>query len=337
MKCKILLAGATLLALPILLAQQPPVQPADPAVHRFGKVRPEADIEHTFTFRNDGPDVLEIDKVHLTPPLTVVKMPARIAPGAEGGVTVKMEKPYPQGEFYGGVVVLFKNKAREPLEFGLEGEIVPPIQVLPYNVILLSTQRGQPKSASVEIINHETDPVEISTPQCPAGRFTCELQTLEPGRRYELTVTLKGEGPGAEQNDLVVLSTSSRENRFLEVRVLTKIRDRVYAFPERLNLETIDANYLKNRPQMTNFLRQSIMVYQAGGTAFLIGAETDVPFLKLSIVQSEKFKDRAEVQVSVDPTRLRAGPVEGSITVATNDPEFPRVVIPVTGRVEGNY
>jgi hypothetical protein len=280
---------------------------------------------------------LEIQQVQLTAPLMVTEMSNRIEPDAEGRVTVKMQKPLVHGDFYGGVIVHFKNDARDPQKFYMQGEIVPPIEFIPHNVIFLSTQRGQTKSAAVEIVNHESEPLEIQNVECNAARFACELAAVKPGRRYRISVMLKGEGPGEQQTDTIVLPTSSRARPFLEIKAFSKIRDRVYAFPDSIDLQTVDANYLKAHPQMVGVLSQSVMIYQAGGQNLQVVAQTDVPFFHVSTQSSPQFRDRVEVTVSIDPTKLKSGPVKGSISVGTNDPDFPKIVIPVSGRIEGTY
>jgi hypothetical protein len=111
----------------------------------------------------------------------------------------------------------------------------------------------------------------------------------------------------------------------------------VYAFPDTVDFDTISADYLKTRPQMVGFLTREIIVFQADGTDFQVSAETDIPFLKIATQASPQFKDRVGLSIAVDPTKLKSGAVKGSITVFTNDPDFPKFVIPVSGVVEGNW
>ena len=160
---------------------------------------------------------------------------------------------------------------------------------------------------------------------------------LEAGRRYRLTVTLRGEGPGEQQIDTITLPTSSRKHGVLEIKAFSKIRDRVYAFPDAIELDTIDSNYLKARPQMVGFLAKNITVFQAGGDDFKATVETDVPFLRVSMQNLGAYKDRVGINVSVEATKLKSGAVNGSVTVLTNDPKFPKLVIPVSGVVQGNW
>jgi hypothetical protein len=49
------------------------------------------------------------------------------------------------------------------------------------------------------------------------------------------------------------------------------------------------------------------------------------------------LKDRYEVRLSVVPERLKAGPTTGVLVIDTNDPEFPRLTIPITAIIEDNW
>jgi len=300
-------ACCLILFFPVLWAQPRPSS----SVYDFGKVGLESDIRHTFIFRNDADAPIEIQEVQLTSPLIVTKMTSRIAPGAQGQVTVEMQKPFKHGEFEGGVVVHFKNDLRQAETFYVEGEIVPPVEFLPHNVIFLSTQHGEAKSAVVEVVNHQADPMQILHAECDSARFLCDLSTIESGQRYRLTVTLKGEGPAGTRTDTIVLPTSSPERPFLQIKTFSKIRDRVYAFPDSIDFETISADYLKTHPQMTGFLTQNVTIFQAHGTDFQATVQTDIPFLHVSTHGSEQFHDRVELTVSVTPEKLKAGAADG--------------------------
>ena len=78
------------------------------------------------------------------------------------------------------------------------------------------------------------------------------------------------------------------------------------------------------------------MVYQEGGNDFRISAATYVPFLNASTSQAQ-LKDRYEVRLYAVPERLKAEPTTGVLVIDTNDPEFPRLTIPITATIEDNW
>jgi len=268
----------------------------------FGTIGIEDEWQHTFQFENSGAQPLEIKDVQLTPPLVVTTMTPCVQPGKSGSVSVRLEKPRDKGEFRGAVAVNFRNEASKPLVFGVIGEIVPPIEFDPFPMFFVSTQRGQDKTASIEIISHEHETFEILRAEHTSSRFTTGVETLQPGRRYRLSLTLKGDGPAGRLDDTITLVTSSREHPFLEVQAHTKLNERVHTFPDSIDFGTISIDYLKAHPEMVESLANSLMVYQQGGKDFQISAGTDVPFLELSTSQAN-LKDRYEVRLAADSMR----------------------------------
>ncbi|HJZ62780.1 MAG TPA: DUF1573 domain-containing protein [Candidatus Acidoferrum sp.] len=323
----------TLLCVPVLRAQtkRPQQKTFD-----FGTIGVEEDWQHTFEFENKGSAALEIKDVNLTPPLVVTKMPARVPPGRLGSVTIRMETPRDNGDFRGAIVVNFKGEASEPLVFWVMGKVVPPIEFDPMPVFFLSTQRGQEKTASIELINHEADPFEIMRVENTSARFAVEAETLEPGRRYRLSLTMKGDGAAGRMADTITVVTSSRAHPFIEVRANTNLNERVHAFPDAIDFGSISTASLKSGSQAAEALSTSLMVYQEEGKDFRIIAETDVPFLRLSVSQAD-LKDRYEIRLTLVPEKLRSGPVNGTVVILSNDQEFPRMTIPVKAMIEGSW
>lgn len=301
----------------------------------FGSIGLTDDLQHTFQFTNAGLRPLEIENVQLTPPLVVTRMPARIALGEKAEVTVRMETPRDKGDFRGSVIVNFKDESEQRV-FWVVGKVVPPIEFDPFPVFFVSTLRGQDKTASIEIINHEADPFDIGNVENPCSRATTKLETIEPGRRYRLSLTMTGNGAAGRSADTITLTTSSRSHPFLQIRANTNLNERVHAFPDTIDLGEISARVLKADPNLVGELMQRVMIYQEGGREFKISAATDVPFLTVATSQ-EQLKDRFEVRLSVVPEKLRSGRVKGELVIDTNDTEFPRVAIPITASIEDGW
>ena len=320
-------------------ASVPPIlaQKASSNLHNFGTIGIDAPMEHTFEFQNDGSEVLEIKNVQMNPPLIVTKMTSRIEPGMTGSVTVRLDTPRENGAFKGMVVLNFKKEGLQPLVFWATGELVPPIEFDPLPAFFVSTQRGEDKTTAIEVVNHQDEPFEIINVVHTSSRFTTKLEELEEGRRYRVSLTLKGDGPAGRQTETVTLVTSSRERPFLEVQANTNLNERVYTFPSALDLETLNVTALKSRPQVIRSFSAEVTVYQKGGTNFqALSVQTDVPFLRLTTFQAD-LKDRFGIRVEITPEKLKGGEVNGSIVIATSDPEFPRLVVPVKAIVEGNW
>ncbi|HXH84264.1 MAG TPA: hypothetical protein VNN07_15275 [Candidatus Tectomicrobia bacterium] len=96
-----------------------------------------------------------------------------------------------------------------------------------------------------------------------------------------------------------------------------------------LRLDDIRAN-----PDLLERLAQTLMVYQVGGSDFRATLRTDLPVLDLRSERGPKG-DRYQTTIRLIRDRLQVGPINGSIVIETNDPEFPRLTVPVTGVIRG--
>ncbi|MBZ5514413.1 MAG: DUF1573 domain-containing protein [Acidobacteriia bacterium] len=305
-------------------------------LHNFGTIELKAPMEHTFDFRNDRPEALEIKNVQLTPPLTVTRMTSRVEPGARGSVTIRLETPRERGDFKGFVAITFKNADAKQLYFWVVGRLEAPIDFEPFAAFFVSTQRGETKTKSLVITSHEAEPLTILEIKHDTSRFTTRLETLEPGRRYRLSLTVKADAPAGRATEYITLVTSSQKHPLLKVQANTAVHERVYTFPEAIGFKTIPVASLKAQPHLVQNLSQLLMVYQKGGKDFKISARSDVPFLRLTSEQAD-LKDRYGIKIEIVPERLTAGEIKGSIIIATNDPQFPQITVPVTATVQGSW
>jgi hypothetical protein len=324
-----------LVAVGALAEDGPQVVFPEPDFH-FSAVLSGTVVEHEFTFKNDGTLPLRVEKTYMTYPLRATKMAGTVPPGETATLRFQLDTATLNSLFEGEIVVVTNDPLNPKTRLTFQGEVLPPIQLLPLPAFFVATQRGESKTAFIEIINHRDEPLEISGVESPSTRFVTELITVEPGKRYRLGLTLPGEGPAGRQTDTIILRTSSAKSPELKIRANTLVKDRVYSFPDKLDLGLLTTSELKTNPKNFDLLRQTLMVYQVGGKDFQISAQTDVSFLRLSPARS-KFQDRYQIEITVVPERLKGGDVNGSIVISTNDPEFPQLVVPVKAVVEGSW
>jgi hypothetical protein len=214
----------------------------------------------------------------------------------------------------------------------IPGASVEGIDFEPIPAIYVVAPRGTVKEASIVIINRNREPLAITGIENSSRRFTARTQTLEPGRRYRLVVTVKGEGPAGDQVDVIQLKTNLEKNPVLRIPVNTRVRERVYTFPQSVFLGRFDIGQIQGNPKAAREAGQTLMVYRKGIPGFRIKLASDVPFLRFTSELGPKG-DQWESSVWIDPEQAKAGEIKGSIFIETNDPEVPRLVVPVTGRL----
>lgn len=292
----------------------------------FGHVVSGTVVEHDFIVRNAGSSPLLIQKVSMTTPLLATEVPREFAAGAEGRIHFRLDTTNLAGKFEGAIVVFFEDATFPQANLSFTGHIVPLIELSPMPAFFVAGQRGHGGQAAIEILNHESEPLEIEKIEHPTERFTTELETLERGQRYRLTLTLKPDGPGEKAADAILITTSSKKMPVLKVDANTYLYERVHTFPDVIDFGTL-------RVGGSNGMALTLMIYQEGGVDFQLKLSTDVSALSLKWERGPKG-DRYQAKIGLITEKIRVGTINGSIFIDTNDPEFPRVTVPVYGRVE---
>jgi hypothetical protein len=288
----------------------------------FGEVLQGRVVEHEFLLRNDSPDSLRISAIQLAPPLRLERMPAVIQPGAALPLRVSLDTSRLKGDYEGNVRVALADGGER--EFTLQGRIVAAIEVLPLPAFFLSTQRGNGKSAELEIVNRDTSPLTLSIENAPAG-LDLRLDAIDPGRRYRLGLRVPGDAPAGRRSERIELRTSSALRPTLSIAVNVLVRERVYTFPDSVELGT-----LREREAKKAAHAQTLMVYRSAGRGLTVEAASDVPGLR---IQAQPGPHGDRVQLTISLADVKPGPVRGEIVLKTNDPDFRELRVPVSGEI----
>jgi hypothetical protein len=299
---------------------------------RFGRVLSGTVITHQISVKNEGARPMRIVTVQLTPPLVVTRMPASIGPGLEGSVQLALDTSRLRGLFTGEVHVILNDGGVIERSLTVEGEIVPHVEVQPAPAFFLAGRRGEAREASLEIVNHDPEPLVIDVVGHATDRFTTRLDTVEPGERFRLTLLLRPDGPGGPHTEPIVLRTSNPREPTVTVMANTILRERVYTFPETLDLGTLSLRRIQQDGSILKLATQTLMVYQLGGTDFRTVVRASLPQLQISSERGP-MGDRYQNTITLNAERLSVGPIRGSLVIETNDAQFPRLEVPVSGNI----
>lgn len=302
----------------------------DDPMFDFGRVMRGTVVEHSFVLKNDGAEPLRLGNVRMSPALTLTRGAARVAPGAEGSFHFRLDTSKVHGAFDG--VILISFGASVPVaELTFKGVVVPPLEASP-PALFVAVDRGQVQEQSVEIRSAEAEPVRIESVDFSSDRAAVALETVEEGRRYRLTLAVRGEGDAGKTTQLIRLTTSSKTMPVLQIPVSTYVRERVYAFPEAVDLGALPVSAIRKDPSLLGRTAQTLMIYRKGTKGFEARATSDIPALSL---RSERgpAEDRWQFTATLNEALLSVGPIQGAIVIETNDPEFPRLTVPVAGHI----
>jgi hypothetical protein len=295
------------------------------ASFEFGDVLSGTVVEHDFTLRNIGSAPTRIEKVSMTTPLLVTQMPREVVGGGEDRIHFKLDTANLEGRFDGAILVNLSDPALPQARLIFSGHVVPAIELSPRPAFFVAGQRGKGNQGVIEIVNHESQTLRIERVEHPVGRFTTKLETMKPGERYRLTLALKPNGPPGRASDSILIRTSSKRLPELKVSANTYLYERVHAFPEVVDFGVLVTSEQNPTPVV-------LMIHQEGGTDFQAQLSTDIPGLRLKAERGPK-RDRYQVELSLVSEKNRVGPIKGSVFIDTNDQEFPRVVVPVSGQI----
>jgi hypothetical protein len=94
---------------------------------------------------------------------------------------------------------------------------------------------------------------------------------------------VRPDGPGGRRSDPIVVATSSPTTPSIRIVAHTYLRNRVYVFPDSVDLGSIDLARATSKPDLLGRLAQTLMVYQTDGTEFRARLDTDVRGLALGL------------------------------------------------------
>lgn len=305
----------------------------DTAAFDFGRVPRGAIVEHAFRIRNDGSGPLRVLRASMTPPLAATALPTVVPPGQEASLRFRLDTGSLQGLFEGAILVALEGSSPSTVQLTFQGFVVPPVELVPGPTFFVSAQRGTVRQQSIEVVNHETTPLRIHGIAHASAVFDAVLETLEPGRHYRLTVSTKPQAPLGRHTEGIVLHTSSTISPRLGLRVNTFVHERIYAFPDTVDLGGLPLGRLQATPGLRAALTQQLVVHSPGNSDLMVTVNTDLPMLALAPARAQTG-DRWQIAIALDPDRVVGpGPIRGHITIDTNDPELSRLVVPVTGTI----
>jgi hypothetical protein len=311
-----------------MIAQQKP----EAAEVDFGRVLRGTPVEQELVIENNGDAAVHLTQARMTAPLVATALPGTIAPGAKGTLRFRLDTSRLQG-LYEGMIALAESPTSEPASvLKVHGFIVPHLEFQPGPAVFLSASKGESKEQAVELVNHDATPVTITDVVAPAERVTARIETIEQGKRYRVVVRTRPDAARGRHADEIVLKTSSAATPRLVLQANTLVHDRVYTFPESIDLGALPIAQVRKSPDMLKTLAQRLMVSSTGAKDFVVKASTDIPGLDLS-AQRAPAGDRWQITATLKPDQVRTGSIAGHITLETNDREYPTLTVPVSGSI----
>jgi hypothetical protein len=214
----------------------------------------------------------------------------------------------------------------------LSGTVVPAIEFLPRPAFYFSQFKGERQTRSVTLKNNQDQPLALESLSSSSANFEYRFRELEPGRLFELSVSTRPDTPAGRYRDSLFIKTSDDHHARLHVEVNILVKPDVFIYPESVEFGSLSRSRVRANRSVLDFIRQTLVISRREGRMQFTSVAADLPFLVVD-KSPEGAAETIMLEVGIDPDRMEAGPIRGSIRIATDDPEHPLLEIPVTGLI----
>ena len=300
--------------------------------HDFGPVEVGGLLTHTFTIGSGGTAPLSILRVEASDPAMRVRFSSVVPPGEVGRISVEWDALGASGDLDAHLVAYTSDPKRPRVTFTLSGTITQSIAVQPSPDVFVSLFEDEAAERRLVIVNNEQRALSVTGLRPVGDHFTATLNTLEPGRKYEVLVKVpKGLKAGRHSGEIVVETDHPRlGSRRIEVNAV--IKTTVYVTPEAFDFGDVSIEKVR-ASETAPWLLQSAELRSRKGDFSIVTITTDVPGLKIDRSPSGPSTSFGLV-ATLDRKSLQPGPIEGAIRIKTTSKQFPVIVIPVYGRIQ---
>ena len=298
----------------------------------FGRVDEGTLVSQTFQLRNTGDSPLRIEQAKFSMPGMRIRVRQEIAPGESAEVKVEWDTRGFSQEVEGQTLLVLNDPKLKRVILSSSGEVRAPIDILPRPALYLSQYRDEPASGSLEIRNNREQPLKIERLEPKGDHFQASLETLEDGKRYRLVVKGTDKAELGRHHEAVVLHTDDPAHPRLHIEVNTLVKADVHVSQESVDFGRLSLAELQRQPDKLELLRQTLIVSNRRGDMRITGLQSGVEGLQLSPAP-ETAAQAFKIDVGLDLTHLKPGPLAGKIELRTDNPAMASLSIPVSGEI----
>lgn len=306
----------------------------------FGTVAKGEKLEWSFLVKNTGTADLEIIAAKPTCGCTVADFDKLIKPGMTGKVSAHVDTTAFAGPINKGITLETNDPTTPTAQVTITAVVKPFVEAYPAGFVRYSLLQGDVDKQSVVLYSDETEPFEILKVESPQDWIKVEAKKNEGLERlpnlgregqnqYKIEFTVGGPdakvGPIAEK---VRVLTNSKHQAEYWVSVSGVIRPPFRVEPTALNFGEVAPNDTAATRTIT--LRSNNL--KTPESFLVTNVESTVPGVVVAFVPTA---NKGEFQVTVQVDReAKAGALDGTVMIQTNDKVHPVVTIPVKGIVK---
>ncbi|UCE61596.1 MAG: redoxin domain-containing protein [Phycisphaerales bacterium] len=292
----------------------------DEPAHDFGETWIGPKLNHTFTIKNEGTELLEIQRVKPACGCTVAgKYPDSIKPGKLGQFPFIVNSKKLRGKYEKAITIQTNDPINPVTRLKLRGVCNRYVDVVPTSANFGKLAYDEPHKRVLKITNNTEGPLQVSVDKKSEGEFNFDIVEITPGKDYELHISM--EPPYEERGNYraeVNIVTNIDAQKSIPVRTSASV-------PERLDLQP--AVVTLSRSKMNRAYTRPVRFYNYGPTDVkVLGATCDDT--KITAEIKERSAGRSYTVKLAIPEGYT--PPDGTtVTIKTDDPAQPELKVPM--------
>lgn len=287
-------------------------------------------VDAVFELVNEGNATLTVKAVRPTCGCTVADFDREIAPGATGRVKAKLDTKDFAGPISKSILVMTDDPQTPTVTLVIKADVRPFVEILPRPLIRFNAVSHEPMSQTFIVAGADPEQslkvnkIESSVPFIATSvRKLGEDEKLagKSKDQYEVTMTLTDETPVGPVNAVLTVNTDVKEAPKVPVKVYGVVRALIHVTPTQVQFGSVES---RTRPG-----RNLIVVNNRtdGSKVQVTGAKIDDEAFDARITTIEegrRYQVTVVVKADADP-----GSRDATLTMTTDDPDFPTVTVPV--------
>jgi hypothetical protein len=213
-------------------------------------------------------------------------------------------------------------------------KVRPPSPALPNRGVVFTVEpnarwiagvlSGSSATGTLYLYNNLPTSVNITRIIAGGNDFAATLQTIQEGKRFQLTVTTNPALKPGHYLQTVKVVTDSPAEPEVPIELELTVYPRVFASPTSIVMPTLPA-----ASDLSAINWPMIYVRKVRAAGLKINSYTStLPFIKLELL-TETEGEVYKIRLSLDSSKIKPGEFKGKVLIKTNDPDVPSLEVPV--------
>jgi hypothetical protein len=287
-------------------------------------------VDADFDLVNEGSATLTVKAVRPTCGCTVADFDREIAPGTTGKIKAKLDTKDFAGPISKSILVMTDDPQTPTVTLVIKADVRPFVEILPRPLIRFNAVSHEPMSQTFIVAGADPEQsLNVSKIESSVPFIATSIRKLGEDERvtgkskdqYEVTMTLTDETPVGPVNAVLTVNTDVKEAPKVPVKVYGVVRALIHVTPTQVQFGSVES---RTRPG-----RNLIVVNnRTDGTKVQVTAadiDDDAFDARVTTIEDgRRYQVTVVVKADADP-----GTRDSTLTLTTDDPDFPTVTVPV--------